>query len=124
MGGEVTHSHLTTIETGEAPEVTNVTLPNGATKVLRSTNVTATFSEAMRDDETLTVALVKTGTTTPENGTVELSEDGKTVTFDPYGPPPSTQKLKKKTTYTVTVKGKDLAGNPVEKVWSFKTGKK
>jgi hypothetical protein len=123
-GGEVTHSHLTTIDTGEAPTVENVTPSNGATKVLRNTNVTATFSEAMRDDETLTVALVKTGTTTPEDGTVELSEDGKTVTFDPYGPSPSTQKLKKKTTYTVTVKGKDLAGNPVEKVWSFKTGKK
>ncbi len=108
-----------------APTVSSVSPSNGKTGVGRSTNVSATFSEAI-DSATLsssTFTLVKKGTTTPIKATVGLSSDGKTATLDPYGS--STTNLARCTSYeaTVTTGVKDKAGNPLaaNKVWSFKT---
>ncbi len=64
-----------------------------------------------------------------------VSSDGRTLTLNPFGP--TTQKLAKRTTYKVTIKGgpgwaTDVAGNPlnqpgpnaVDAEWTFKTGLK
>jgi CSLREA domain-containing protein len=111
-----------------APTVTSVTPVDGALKVLRGTNVTADFSEAI-DPATLTnnVALtnVNTGAQVQVQGTVTLTPDGKTVTLDPSAT------LAKRTRYEARIRGgtggvEDLAGNPLaaDKVWSFTTGAK
>ena len=108
-----------------APTVSSVSPSSGKTGVGRSTNVTATFSEAI-DSATLTSSsfkLVKKGTTTPISATLTLSSDGKTATLNPYGS--STTNLRRCTGYTATVTTgvKDQASNPLaaNKVWSFKT---
>lgn len=108
-----------------APTVSSVSPSDGKTGVLRSTNVTVTFSEAI-DSATLsssTFSLVKSGTTTSISATRTLSSDGKTVTLNPYGS--STTNLARCAWYkaTVTTGVKDKAGNPLaaNKVWSFKT---
>lgn len=125
-GGQVTHSHQTIIDTGTAPTTSGLSPRDGATGVLRSTNVSATFSEPMNPD-TLTDAtftLVKAGTTTPVSATVSYDAVSQTVTLNPFGS--STQKLSKKKIYTAKISGaKDLAGNPLpDAIWSFKTGRR
>lgn len=111
-----------------APTITNAAPAGGATKVRRTINVAATFSEAMSEDSLTesTVELVNTKTGAREQTAVTLSPDGLTVTLDPLA-----AKLAKKTRYEATIKGgsdgaRDQAGNPLaeDKVWYFTTGKK
>ncbi len=116
-----------------APEVESVSPTDGATKVPRLTNVTATFSEKM-DPSTLSASTVtlkntKTGQTVTDVGvTTAENSEGKTVlTLNPF-PSNAATKLAKKTKYEVriTTGAKDLPGNPLatDKVWSFTTGRK
>jgi Tol biopolymer transport system component len=109
----------------EVPTV-DVNPPNGATKISRTTDVTATFSKAMKKD-TVTLALVRVnrnGTTTPISDTqVSYDEVTWTIKLNPYGS--TTKKLAKNATYKATVEGTDLTGNPIAPTsWSFKTGRK
>lgn len=110
-----------------------VTPANGAKGVSRTTNISATFSEPMDLDSlkaagVFTLKNTKTGAIVqPTN--ITLSSDGKTVTLDPFGP--TTQKLSRRTTYEVRIKGgtggaADAAGNVLaqDAVWSFKTGRR
>jgi hypothetical protein len=83
-----------------------------------SSNISATFSEAM-DPSTIIVStfLLKQGTT-PVSGLVSYA--GLTATFDPA------TDLASNTTYTATITtgAKDLAGNALQSdfVWNFTTG--
>ncbi len=111
----------------------DVTPSNGALRVRRITNIRATFSEPM-DLDSLKAAGVFTLKNTKTGAMVQptditLSSDGKTVTLDPFGP--TTQKLARRTTYEVRIKGgtggaADVAGNVLatDAVWSFKTGRR
>lgn len=97
-----------------APTIaSSVPVPN-RTKIRRTSNVAATFSEAMRTS-TLTpdnVQLYANGAGSPIAATVTLSADGKSVTLDPAAT------LARKTKYLVVLwrddQGvKDAAGNPL-----------
>jgi hypothetical protein len=119
------------------PTVFSVNPRENQTGVLRTTNITITFSEAMDTNSlnTNTVKLVKAGSPpAPVPFTMRTSTDGSgrtVLTLDPFGP--TTQKLAKAKTYQVTVEGtnpagdtfavEDLADNGManDKVWSFKT---
>jgi uncharacterized delta-60 repeat protein len=122
------------------PKVVSTTPTNNATGVLRSTNLTATFSEAVdpstvvtdsTNNTSTTFTLVKNGSTTRISAKVALSSDGKTATLNPYGS--STTNLARCTWYkaTVSTSVKDKAGNALDqdiyttgnqqKVWYFKT---
>jgi hypothetical protein len=106
------------------PTLTNIAPPDGATGVAVTTNVEATFSEAM-DSSTIngsTFTLAKQGTTTPISATVTYDPTTNKATLTP------STALGAGVTYTATVKGgtggvKDLAGNPLatDKSWSFTT---
>jgi hypothetical protein len=107
----------------------NVSPKNGATKIARTTNISATFSEPMdldslKADGVFTLKNTKTGDMVSPTS-ITLSSDGKTVTFDP-----APLKLAKKTRYEVkiTTGAKDQAtpGNALESdaVWSFTTKRK
>jgi hypothetical protein len=118
-----------------APTVTDVSPSDASTLVARSTNVTASFSEAI-DPKTLvttptnsadpnvgtstTFTLTKQGSTKPITATVSYDATNKKATLKP------SVALTPSTTYTATVSGaKDMAGNTVaKKVWSFTTAKK
>ena len=122
IGGST--SALLPIDT-TAPTVSSVSPSDEKTGVGRSTDVTATFSEAV-DPTTLSSSsftLVKNGTTTPISATATLSPDGKTATLNPYGSSSTNLSRCKWYKATVTTGVKDKAGNPLaeEKVWTFKT---
>lgn len=114
---------LDTVDT-TAPTVTSVAPADGATDVATSTNVSATFSEAM-DPATLTTdtfTLVRQGTTTPVAAVVTYDATNRRAILNPD------TDLDLTTTYTATVKGgasgaRDLAGNPLadDVVWTFTT---
>ncbi len=76
---------------------------DGALKELRSTDVTATFSEPMDpntlSDSTVTLLNTKTGASVLVTS-VTLNPDGKTVTFEPSG-----AKLAKKAKYEYSLCG-------------------
>ncbi len=105
-----------------APTVSSVTPTGGATDVAASTNVTATFSEAMGPATITnsTFTLTKQGATSPVTATVSYDTATKKATLNPGAD------LEPGVTYTATVKGgasgaKDLAGNTLanDKTWSF-----
>ncbi|MGH9972741.1 MAG: Ig-like domain-containing protein [Nitrososphaeraceae archaeon] len=106
----------------EPPRVLNTSPPDGATGVPVASLVQATFSESMNNatinNETFTVK--KKGETNPEKGTVSLSPDGKTGTFD------AEEDFSPNTPYDATIEigAQDLAGNALvsAKRWSFNTG--
>jgi hypothetical protein len=118
-----------------APEVDAVDPAEGVTGVARSSNVKATFSEAVQE-ATLTsetVQLFSGKSTKPIKATLswDPSTDPNSVTLTP------SKKLGAKTSYTAKIKGgqsgvKDLADNPLDQdpntsgnqdmVWSFTTG--
>jgi dipeptidyl aminopeptidase/acylaminoacyl peptidase len=111
---------------GVCTGVNAVSPSENATKMLRNTNVTATFCSEI-DPSTLdssTFTLTKAGTITPVSATVTYDPIAHKVTLNPFGS--STQKLSKKKVYTAKISGvKDLADNPLpDIVWSFKTGRK
>ncbi|HEX5914630.1 MAG TPA: Ig-like domain-containing protein, partial [Rubrobacter sp.] len=106
------------------PTVGTVSPTNGATGISPTTNVEATFSEAM-DADTLTPStftLTKQGSTSPLEATVSYDGANKKATLDP------TSDLEANTSYTARVTGgssgaKDPAGNALaqERTWSFTT---
>ena len=110
-----------------APTVTNVTPAEGATEVATTSNVEATFSEAM-DPASVTApanfTLLKEGGTTAVDAKLSYNPDTKMATLDP------TANLQENTSYTATIKGgsegvKDIAGNAAanDEVWSFTTAR-
>lgn len=109
-----------------APTVNSTTPANMATGVVLSTNITATFSEAM-DPATITTSTFTLtqvspilAAALPLNVPGTVSYAGTTATFNP------TNNLDANFNYTATITTgvKDLTGNPlaVTKTWSFSTG--
>ncbi len=96
--------HLTVIMDTTPPQVT-IESPTG-NNVSTTATISATFSEKMNASS---VSLVIDGLA----GTASWS--GNTTIFTPSAP------LQYNTTYSVTVTGKDLAGNHVTATWSFRT---
>jgi hypothetical protein len=100
--------------------VTSTTPANSATGVPRNQSVTVSFDVAM-DPATINASTftLKNGTTSVP-GTVSLSADGRTATYDPTNP------LTAGTLYTaqITTGAKDLNGKALASntVWSFTTG--
>jgi len=99
-----------------APTVTSVSPADGATGLAASTNVTATFSEAMNQAATSgAFSLVSSASGTAVAGAFSWS--GNTVTFDP------TADLAPGASYTATITtaAKDTAGNALAaaKTWRF-----
>ena len=102
-----------------APKVDSV-LPkeDATTGVAPGVNVTAIFSEGMRDASVKSAfKLYKKGTTTALGATVSYDTTNKMATLDPSA------NLKRGTTYkaVVSTEAQDLAGNPLaqQKVWFF-----
>ena len=84
----------------------NVTVsPNGSGIAIEA-KIVVMFSEPMNLSS---VSIMVSGSV---EGNVTF--EGKNATYTPNG-------LQTDKDYTVTVKGKDLAGNPVEKIWTFST---
>jgi hypothetical protein len=101
-----------------------MTPTSGATGVAVTTNVKATFSEAMHTNTVngSTFTLAKQGTTTPVSATVTYDPTTNTATLTPSAA------LEAGVAYTATVKGgsggvKDQAGNALaaDTTWSFTT---
>jgi|tagenome__1003787_1003787.scaffolds.fasta_scaffold20985821_2 hypothetical protein len=112
---------FTTASDTTPPTVTAKTPASGAAAFSRTGNITATFSEAVRDVGGTTFVL-KRGTTTVTGGFLHNAASTK-WTLDPGGT------LAARTVYTVTIVGgptgvKDLSGNPLaaNMTWSFTTG--
>ncbi len=103
------------------PTVSSVVPASGATGVSSSTNVTATFSEAMKASSISrsTFKLYRAGTTTAVGATVSYSSTAHKATLNP------TNNLKARTRYkaVVTTGVQDVAGNHLaqSKVWYFTT---
>ena len=106
------------------PTVTAIAPASSATGVPVTTNVTATFSEAMAASTftTTTMTLTRQGSSTLVAATVTYDPGTLTSTLDP------TPALAANAIYTATVKSgaagvKDLAGNPLatDRVWTFTT---
>ena len=103
------------------PTVTSTSPASGATGVIISSPVKATFSEPVQSWSSSTIFTVKNGAGTSFSGTIGLSTDKKTVTFSHSSPfAPSTSY-----TVTITTGVKDLAGNAMTsiKTWSFTTAR-
>lgn len=108
------------------PIVTGIAPASGATGIVRSSSMTATFSEAM-DTTTVNTNTVqlRTGGGVLVTASVAYDTTSHVVTLKPSAT------LAAQTTYTVTIHGggtdprvKDLAGNALaaDSTWSFKTG--
>src|SRR5215217_8207300 len=104
------------------PETAPTVIPNGtvptanATKVDRTTNVTATFSEDMMASSinSNTFKLYKKGSTTKISATVSYDPTTGTAKLNPFGS--TTTRLARGATYkaVVTTGAKDLAGNSLD----------
>lgn len=104
-----------------APTVTSTDPANGATNVVITKTVSATFSEAMNAASINSTTFTLTGPgTTPVAGTVSYVSSTNTALFDP------TADLASSTTYTATITtgAEDAAGNnlAVNHTWVFTTG--
>jgi N-acetylglucosamine-6-sulfatase len=105
-----------------APTVKSTVPTTNATRVFPTTNITATFSEAM-DASSIngtTFKLFKKGSTTKLSATVSYQASTDTATLDP------TNSLRSGVTYkaVVTTGAKDLAGKPLTQQyrWFFTVG--
>ncbi len=111
-----------TFTTGPAPTVTSYSPGSNASLVRRSSNVSATFSEAVQGVGTATFTLKNASTGTVVAATVYRNGTTNQWILDPQAA------LAAKTRYTVTLTGgatgiQDLAGNPlVSRSWQFTTG--
>lgn len=101
------------------PTVSIISPPNGATGVAVTISVTATFSEPVQPSSVSTTTFNLQSGTASIPGTVTLSADGKTATFDP------TSTLTSSVSYSAIIRTgvKDIAGNVIAapKQWSFTT---
>ncbi|PNI08974.1 hypothetical protein CXX84_09470 [Arthrobacter sp. AFG7.2] len=105
-----------------APTVTGTSPAGDATGVATTTNVTATFSEAMNASTITPGTFTLTNGATTVSAAVTSNSTGTTATLDPGAD------LAAGTTYTATIKGgssgvKDGAGNGLaaDKTWTFTT---
>jgi glucose/arabinose dehydrogenase/endonuclease YncB( thermonuclease family) len=110
--------------TAPPPTVTSVNPADGASGIVVSTSVKATFSQGLQSStvNTSTFQLVKQGTSTPIAATVTYSGANSTATLTP------TASLSPTTTYIATLKGgasgiQDLALTPMasDVSWTFQT---
>ncbi|MDQ5869259.1 MAG: Ig-like domain-containing protein [Thermoproteota archaeon] len=110
---------FTTASDTTPPTVIGTSPASGATGVLVTSSITATFSEPVQSWSSTTIFTVKNGAGTSFPGTLALSTDHKTVTFT------HSSSFASSTSYTVTVTTgvKDIAGNAMAsaKSWSFTT---
>ena len=114
-----------TFITGPAPVVTARTPGVNATRVSRTANITATFSEAVTGLPTTATAsanftIKRTSTGAAFTAVVSYSSTTRVATLNPSGT------LLARTQYTVTLSSgiKDAAGNLLAPVsWNFTTGK-
>ena len=103
------------------PAITGTNPEDGSINVEVNSIITASFSEQLSSSSvtTDTFTLSKPGSTSDIAGTVSLSSDGKTASFQPSAD------LAKSTTYvaTLSIGVKDLAGNQLSqaKSWTFTT---
>jgi hypothetical protein len=101
------------------PSISTITPPSGAKGVVVTTLVTATFNEPVQSSTVTTNTFNLQAGTASIPGTVKLSVDGKTATFDP------TSNLSPSVSYTAVIRAgvKDTAGNAMTapKQWSFTT---
>ena len=103
------------------PAITGTNPEDGSINVEVNSTITASFSEQLSSSSvtTDTFTLSKPGSTSDIAGTVSLSSDGKTASFQPSAD------LEKSTTYvaTLSIGVKDLAGNQLSqaKSWTFTT---
>jgi len=128
-----TSSSVTVTVDKSAPKVDSVIPKEDVTGVDRTTNVTATFSEKMRDTSIYgtTFKLFKKGSTTKISATVSYDPNTRTATLNPFGS--TTTRLARGTTYkaVVTTGATDMAGNQLDqdptlaglqqKAWFFTT---
>ena len=111
-----------TFTTGPAPTVTSYSPGSNASLVRRSSNVSATLSEAVQGVGTATFTLKNASTGAVVAATVYRNGTTNQWILDPQ------TALAAKTRYTVTLTGgatgiRDLAGNPlVSRSWQFTTG--
>jgi len=111
-----------TFTTGPAPTVTSYSPGSNASLVRRSSNVSATLSEAVQGVGTATFTLKNASTGAVVAATVYRNGTTNQWILDPQAA------LAAKTRYTVTLTGgatgiRDLAGNPlVSRSWQFTTG--
>ena len=112
-----------TFTTGPAPAVTATTPVAGATGVLRNSNVTATFSEAITGFTVAgTVRIDRVSTGVQVASAVTFNSTTRVLTINPGA------SLLANTQYRVTITGgtagvRDLAGNPLTtRTWTFTTG--
>jgi Bacterial Ig-like domain/Bacterial Ig domain len=117
----LSNARTLTVDTTAPAVLDSITPAENATGVGPSTNVTATFSEAM-DPNTITTSTF----TLKEQGS--LSNLGATVSYDPFTKTATldpTTNLTPSTTYTaiITTGVKDVAGNTLaqERSWTFTT---
>ena len=108
--------------TGPAPTVTSYSPGSNALLVRRSSNASATFSEAVQGVGTATFTVKNAATGSIVAATVYRNGTTNQWILDPQEP------LAAKTRYTVTLTGgatgiRDLAGNPLaSRSWQFTTG--
>ncbi len=123
LGVDKTWSFTTAASTDvTAPTVSSTTPAAGATRVSRSTNIAAVFSEGMSATSltTATFTVSKQGLTVPVAATVTYDAATRKVVLNPSAD------LESGVTYTATIRGgasgaKDASGNPLatNKAWNF-----
>jgi subtilisin family serine protease len=105
-----------------APVVTSISPANGATQVRRTSNITATFSEAVQGIGSATFTLKNAATGATVSATVTRNGTSNQWILNPQ------YTLSGKTKYTATLSGgssgiRDLGGNSLATMsWSFTTG--
>jgi len=98
-----------------APSISSATPASGATAVATTSPVTVTFSEAVKNDASLSI-VVKNASNQTVPGTLTYNTTTHTATFVPG------VVMTKSAGYTVTVTATDLAGNAMSPAnWSFQT---
>ena len=124
VAGNLLTAKTWSVITGPAPVVTSRTPAINATRVSRTANITATFSEAVTGLPTTAAASANFTITRASNGAavaavVGYSDSTRMATLNPSGT------LRANTQYTVTLTSgiKDTAGNLLSPVtWKFTTG--
>ncbi len=123
LAGNTMATTTWTFTTGPNPTITATTPATGATGVLRNSNVTATFSEAITGFAVAgKVRIERVSTGTEVASAVTFNTTTRVLTINPG------TSLLANTQYRVTITGgttgvRDLAGNPLTtRIWTFTTG--
>ena len=123
LAGNTMATSTWSFTTGPNPTITATTPATGATGVLRNSNVTATFSEAITGFAVAgKVRIERVSTGTEVLSAVTFNTTTRVLTINPG------TSLLANTQYRVTITGgttgvRDLAGNPLTtRIWTFTTG--